>query len=325
MKNIFNNQVVRMVREEVNDLRKKNKDTRSDQEISPSQPTFYHCPSSSSSNTDSSYSHTATQQLDIHKDRQTLVGKIEATTTHLGHFVEDAVVSVTNKFNSAVTVGRNARELIQNGAVIQLISKHSSHLLQVVMSSSGSLIFDANGPANAFNTYFNVEEGEKGRFRFHNNCNYLAFQDKHPCIITLPPGPKNNVNIDFRIHDILGSSELVAFESCAYKNCFISITADGHLKTSHIKDKNVEAQFSIIPVPVHQPPTFPHQTQPYHMNPYDNHLHNSENPYMPPHPSMYHQQSPTTSLNSPMYDVQPSAPPPSYAESTSSSLYPKFN
>jgi hypothetical protein len=50
------------------------------------------------------------------------------------------------------------------------------------------------------------------------------------------------------VHDILGSSELVAFESCACKNCFISISTDGHLKTMNIKDKNIDAQFSIVPV-----------------------------------------------------------------------------
>lgn len=61
MKNIFNNQVVKMVRDEVNDLRKKNKDPKSDQETSPNvsaTPTYYHHPSSTSTTTDS-YSHTA--------------------------------------------------------------------------------------------------------------------------------------------------------------------------------------------------------------------------------------------------------------------------
>jgi hypothetical protein len=57
MKNIFNNQIVRMVRDEVNDLRKKDKDTRPNEERS-SIPTYYHHPSSTSSTTDS-YSHTA--------------------------------------------------------------------------------------------------------------------------------------------------------------------------------------------------------------------------------------------------------------------------
>jgi hypothetical protein len=62
MKNIFNNQVVRMVRDEVNELRKKNKDGTSNQETSSSIPSAppsycYHPPSSSS--TTDSYSHTA--------------------------------------------------------------------------------------------------------------------------------------------------------------------------------------------------------------------------------------------------------------------------
>jgi hypothetical protein len=58
MKNIFNNQVVRMVRDEVNDLRKKTKDTKTDQDMSSAPPTYYHHPPSTSSTTDS-YSHTA--------------------------------------------------------------------------------------------------------------------------------------------------------------------------------------------------------------------------------------------------------------------------
>ena len=44
-----------MVRDEVSDLRKKNTDTKPNQDI---QPTFYHCPASATSTTDS-YSHTA--------------------------------------------------------------------------------------------------------------------------------------------------------------------------------------------------------------------------------------------------------------------------
>ncbi|CAF0856884.1 unnamed protein product [Adineta ricciae] len=326
MKSIFNNQIVRMVRDEVSDLRKKNTDTKPNQET---QPTFYHCPASATSTTDS-YSHTAsstagysqtgtypslpTEHQHQHRERQSLIGKIESTKTNLGNMVEDAFVNVTNKFNGAVTIGRNARELLRNGAIVQLVSKHSGHLLQIVMSSNGTLIFDGNGLAGSFNTYFTVEEGTTGRLRLHNNYNYLAFEDKQPSIISLPPGPKNNVNIDFRVHDIIGSSELVAFESCAYKNCFISILGDGHLKTTHIKEKNIDAQFSILSVPVHQPPVFPQQVQPYqqyNMNPYGGQLHNSANPYLPPQSSMP--------------GVQPSAPPPpSYDEAVSSSLYPQI-
>jgi hypothetical protein len=62
MKNIFNNQVVRMVRDEVNDLRKKNNETNPHQERSSNPsgpPTYYYHPPSSSSSTTDSYSHTA--------------------------------------------------------------------------------------------------------------------------------------------------------------------------------------------------------------------------------------------------------------------------
>jgi hypothetical protein len=37
-------------------------------------------------------------------------------------------------------------------------------------------------------------------------------------------------------------------ESCACKNHFISISPDGYLKTTNIKDKTIDAQFSVIPV-----------------------------------------------------------------------------
>ena len=58
MKSIFNNQIVRTVRDEVNDLRKKNKDTKPNQEMPPTSPAYYHHPPSTPSTTDS-YSHTA--------------------------------------------------------------------------------------------------------------------------------------------------------------------------------------------------------------------------------------------------------------------------
>jgi hypothetical protein len=340
MKNIFNNQVVRMVRDEVNDLRSKNKDTKPNQETSTipstSPPYYYHSPMTSS--TPDSYSHTANSTAGYsqknayptltaynqEREKQTLFGRIESTATNaLGNLVgQDTVVSATNKLNSVVTSGRHARELLQSGNIVQLVSKHSGHLLQVVMSSNGTLAFDGNGANNSFNTYFTVEEGEKGRLRFHNNYNYLAFEGKQACIMSFPPGAKNNPSIDFRVHDILGSTELVAFESCACKNCFISITTDGYLKTTNIKEKNIDAQFSVVLVTNNQQPMFPYQTQPYqqlNMNPYGGF---PPSGYMPPQPTMYHQQA----------SAPPPPPPTPYSTqnpysqpSTPSGLYPQFN
>lgn len=86
--------------------------------------------------------------------------------------VEDAFVNVTNKFNGAVTIGRNARvrssknliskienfsslkELLRNGAIVQLVSKHSGHLLQLVMGADSTLTFDGNGLVSSFNSKF---------------------------------------------------------------------------------------------------------------------------------------------------------------------------
>lgn len=72
------------------------------------------------------------------------------------------------------------------------------------MSSNGNLVFDGDGSLSSFNSntftfasiifienhsillaFFMVEEGEKGRLRFHNNCHYLAFDGKRACILTL--------------------------------------------------------------------------------------------------------------------------------------------
>ncbi|CAF0984397.1 unnamed protein product [Adineta steineri] len=376
MKNIFNNPVVRMVRDEVNDLRKKNKDTKTDQEIPSGPPAYYHHPPSTSSSTTTtdSYSHTASSTagysqtnayptLTTHnnqeRDRQSFLGKIESTTTNLlGNVIgQDTVVSVAHKLNTAVTTGRNARELLRNGAIVQLVSKSAGSLLQVVMSTNGVLIFDGNGAANSFNTYFTVEEAEKGRLRFHNNYNYLAFEGKLACIMSFPPGAKNNTSIDFRVHDILGTSELVALESCAYKNHFISISPDGLLKTTNTKDKNIDAQFSVVPIINNQQMMYPQQTQPhqlYNMSPYSSIPSNNANVSMDsqpssmyhdqsqslyPQPPKYHEQSQPLYPQPPMYQQQQHQPPPStslenssYAtqspynqSTTSSSLYPKFN
>ncbi|CAF0964797.1 unnamed protein product [Adineta steineri] len=292
-------------------------------------------------------------------ENSSFLGKIESTTTNLlGNVIgQDTVVSVAHKLNTAVTTGRNARELLRNGAIVQLVSKSAGSLLQVVMSTNGVLIFDGNGAANSFNTYFTVEEAEKGRLRFHNNYNYLAFEGKLACIMSFPPGAKNNTSIDFRVHDILGTSELVALESCAYKNHFISISPDGLLKTTNMKDKNIDAQFSVVPIINNQQMMYPQQTQPhqlYNMSPYSSIPSNNANVSMDsqpssmyhdqsqslyPQPPKYHEQSQPLYPQPPMYQQQQHQPPPStslenssYAtqspynqSTTSSSLYPKFN
>ncbi|CAF2312502.1 unnamed protein product [Rotaria sp. Silwood2] len=307
---------------------------------SSSSPAYYHHPSSSSSSTTDSYSHTANStagysqrnayptltQYNQEHEKKTLLEKTESFATNLlGNIVgEDTIVSATNTINNVITGGHNARDLLQNGAIVQLVSKSSGHLLQVVMSSYDTLVFDGNGTMNSFNTYFNVEKTEKGRLRFHNNYNYLAFDGKQACVKSFPSGAKNDPSVEFRVHDIFGTSELVAFESCTCKSHFISISTDGHLKTTNTKEKNVDAQFSVITVVNNQQSMFPYQAQPYqqfNMNPYGGFPPNSVNSSVLPHPSMYYQQ--------------PTAPPPhsvpSYAQnpcsqpSTSSGLYPKFN
>ena len=60
MKSIFNNSVVRMVRDELHgDARKKNNETRPNEVTSSGPPIYYHHPPSSSSTATDSYSHTA--------------------------------------------------------------------------------------------------------------------------------------------------------------------------------------------------------------------------------------------------------------------------
>ncbi|CAF5075052.1 unnamed protein product, partial [Rotaria socialis] len=43
-------------------------------------------------------------------------------------------------------------DFLQNSATVQLVSKNSGHLLQVLMSPNGILTFDGNGVANGFNS-----------------------------------------------------------------------------------------------------------------------------------------------------------------------------
>ncbi|CAF0922763.1 unnamed protein product [Rotaria sordida] len=345
MKNIFSNQAIRMVRDEINDLSKKNKGTKTEQVTSSglaSSPAYYHHPpssSSSSSSTTNPYSHTANStagysqrnayptltEYNQEHEKKSLLGKTESFATNLlGNIVgEDTIVSATHTINSVITGGHCARDLLQNGAIVQLVSKSSGHLLQVVMSTNNNLVFDGNGTFNSFNTYFNVEKNEKGRLRFHNNYNYLAFEGKQPCVKSFPSGAKNDSSVEFRVHDILGTNELLAFESCTCKNHFISISTDGHLKTMNTKEKNIDAQFSVVPIVNNQQPMFPYQAQPYqqfNMNPYGGFSPNSTNESVLPQPPMYQQQQPTAP-----------PPPPSSAQnfysqpSTSSGLYPKFN
>lgn len=99
------------------------------------------------------------------------------------------------------------KDVLHNGAVVQLLSKSSGRLLQVVMNLEGSLTFDGNGMQSGFNSeidssasgrlifvhlylimitaVFNVEEAGVGRLRFHNNCNFLGFDGNNPCILSM--------------------------------------------------------------------------------------------------------------------------------------------
>ncbi|CAF1033801.1 unnamed protein product [Rotaria magnacalcarata] len=339
MKNSLYNQAVQKVRDEVSVLVKGKTDPRSQQVPSAAAaaaPAYYHQPPSNSS-TASSYSHTANSTAGYSQrnaypillennhgsERMSIIEKTESFATNLlGNVVgHDTVAAATHSINSVITSGRSARDFLQNSATVQLVSKNSGRLLQVVMSPNGILTFDGNGAANGFNTYFVVEQSEQGRVRFHNNCNYLAFEGKKSCVMSFPPGVKNNPSIDFRIHDILGTRELVAFESCACKNHFISILPDGNLKTAHTKEKTIDAQFSVVPVVNNQQPMYPYQAQSYqqyNMNPYGGFPPNGVTETKPPQASMYAQQ-PTAP-----------PPPPSYTASVynqapaSSTLYPKF-
>ncbi|CAF0855641.1 unnamed protein product [Didymodactylos carnosus] len=255
----------------------------------------------------------ATSSVEI-TNNKTFLGKIESSISNVAGAIvgQDTAVLASNKLNSLVTKGKSARELIKAGAVIQLMSKNSGQLLQLVTSANG-LTFDGCHPSgsNAFNTYFTVEESDKGRFRFHNNLNYLAFRHNQACIINLPPGTRNNTEVDFRIHDIIGSSDLVALESCSCKNYFISIAGDGHLKTKNMKDKNIDAQFLIIPVTNNIPSSYPPMSQPSYnsyQNPQSNPYQNPQsNPYQNPQSNPYQQIPPN-----PYYDSYQQPPPPLY-------------
>ncbi len=44
------------------------------------------------------------------------------------------------------------KELLRNGAIVQLLSKNSHHLLQILVTPNGILTFDGNGTNNSFNS-----------------------------------------------------------------------------------------------------------------------------------------------------------------------------
>src|SRR5690348_7180465 len=105
----------------------------------------------------------------------------------------------------------------------------------------------------------------------------------------------------------------------------------------NIKDKNIDAQFSVILVVSgrfcsafivflqanNQQPVSPYQTQPYqqfNMNPYGGFPPNTASGYTPPQPPMYHQQPfpsappvPPYSTQNPYSQSSASAPPPMYS------------
>lgn len=103
------------------------------------------------------------------------MGKTEALATNfLGNVVgPDMAAAATHTINSMFTSGRTARvplkhkenllikldfflrfkkDMLQHGTMVQLVSKSSGRLIQVVMTPHGALTFDGNGPRTAFNS-----------------------------------------------------------------------------------------------------------------------------------------------------------------------------
>lgn len=91
------------------------------------------------------------------------------------------------------------------------------------------MICDAIGGTGSFfpNAYWLVVTSSNNRYFFHNNYNYLAVKNGKIGIIPSSSTEKPPAEAEFRIQDVLGSSQAIYLESVTIPGYFLSFDEDG--------------------------------------------------------------------------------------------------
>jgi hypothetical protein len=141
---------------------------------------------------------------------------------------------------------------LKPGNVIQFISRASARSIQIVVSKeTNELICDAIGGTGPFfpNAYWLVVCGQHGRYYFHNNYNYLAIKNGKIAIIPSTNNEKPPSEAEFRVQDVLGSTQAIYLESVHTLGYFISFDDDGipgdEIK-SKTKDKFSQLEIQLV-------------------------------------------------------------------------------
>ena len=119
---------------------------------------------------------------------------------------------------------------LKPGNVIQFVSRASGRSIQIIVSKeSNELICDAIGGTGPFfpNAHWLVVCGQHGRYYFHNNYNYLAIKNGKAAIIPSSMNEKPPVESEFRVQDVLGSTQAIYLESVQQPGYFICFDDEG--------------------------------------------------------------------------------------------------
>jgi hypothetical protein len=175
------------------------------------------------------------------------------------------LAKLTNSINRSLFSSKY-RDYLLSGNCVQLISKSSHMTLQICASPNdpNRLILMGNGQVGAqfTNAHFIIEiEPKRRHIKFKNANNYLAFDSNVPCIFSGPLNPKSKedqmrTRNEFRLHEIIGSDEYFALESCFCPGKYLAVLPDGSITITRNKtDENSQFFLNVINViPANQRP-----------------------------------------------------------------------
>ncbi|XP_059141671.1 uncharacterized protein LOC131929394 isoform X2 [Physella acuta] len=179
----------------------------------------------------------------------------EKVGKQLGHELDKAGKTIND------AVDRNYQsallDLFKNGNVVQLVSRVTGRTLQIVISSTGQMVLDANGPLdpNAFNTLWTVTNEGSNQVRLHNYQNYITVIDGETVIRTYPPGTATGPETKFQLSQI--HQQFVMLESLKEKNRHVGFMPSGELKPALATIKEPSSQLGVklvsTPYPVITP------------------------------------------------------------------------
>lgn len=132
--------------------------------------------------------------------------------------------------------------------MIQFFSRSSGRTIQIVVSTTNELVCDAIGGSGSYytNAHWLVICNPNNHYYFHNNYNYLAIKNGKIVIIPSSVNERPPIEGEFRVQDVLGSTQAIYLESVGMPGYLLSFNDEGQaFQDAQLKAKERYAQFEL--------------------------------------------------------------------------------